>query len=144
MRLFLLPISTRQSLIYCQRITTKEKSYIDRITTKAATTWRNWEKKDKGWQNKVTSYGNKLLQRLPHEEWGLKSIPPLSARRKSDELAGTETVRVEFPPSLIKQHAVMERLMHFGGKEKFVYHTKWMWGSIAGMPVSAPFALIPM
>lgn len=147
MRLYLLPISTRQSLIYCQRINqqlTKETSYIDRITTRAAKKWRTWEKNEKGWQKKVTTYGNKLFQRLPHEEWGLKSIPPLSARPRSDELASKEKISIEFPPSLIKQDAVMESLMYFGGKDKYAYHTKWMWGSVVGMPVSAPFALIPM
>ena len=148
MRLFLLPISTKQSLIYCQRvereIPAKQKKYIDRITTKAATTWRNWEKKEKGWQNKVTSYGNKLFQRLPHQEWGLKSIPPLKAQRRSDELDGTDEVQVEFPPSLLKQPAVIESLKYFGSEDKYAFHTKWMWISIAGMPISAPFALIPM
>lgn len=147
MRLFLLPVSTKQSLIYCQRINQqlpKEQTYIDKITIKATTTWLSWEKHEKGWQKKVTSYGNKLFQRLPYEEWGLKSIPPLSARRKSDELAGKEEVRVEFPKSLLEQDAVLKCLNHFGGQEKYAYHTKWMWASIIGMPISAPFALIPM
>ncbi|MCJ1430370.1 hypothetical protein MMC29_008288 [Sticta canariensis] len=147
MRLFLLPISTKQSLIYCQRINqqlTKEKTYIDKITIKAATTWLGWEKHEKGWQKKLTIYGNKLFQRLPYEEWGLKSIPPLSARRKSDELDGKEKIRIEFPKSLMKQGAVIEQLEYFGGKEKFGFHSKWMWGSILGMPISAPFALIPI
>lgn len=143
MRLFILPISTKQSLIYCQHLT-KEKTYLDRITSKAATTWLGWEKHQKGWQKKITTYGNKLLQRLPFEEWGLKSIPPLSARRKSDELAGKDNIRIEFPTSLMGQGAVIERLKYFGGKEKIAYHTKWMWGSIIGMPISAPFAIIPM
>lgn len=143
MRLFILPISTKQSLIYCQHLI-KEKTYLDRITSKAATTWLGWEKHDTGWQKKITTYGNKLFQRLPFEEWGLKSIPPLSARRKSDELASKENIRIEFPTSLMKQGAVIERLKYFGGKEKIAYHTKWMWGSIIGMPLSAPFAIIPM
>lgn len=147
MRLFLLPISTKQSLIYCQRINQqlkKEKSYLDKITTKAATIWLGWEKHEKGWQKKLTTYGNKLFQRLPYEEWGLKSIPPLSARRKSDELEGKEKIRIDFPQSFVKQDAVMERLEYFGGKQKFAFHSKRMWGSIIGMPIAAPFALIPV
>ena len=147
MRLFLLPISTKQSLIYCQRINQQlkqEKTYIDRITTKASTTWLSWGKKEKGWQKKITTYGNKLFQRLPYEEWGLKSIPPLSARRKTDELTGKGNIQIVFPESLMKPSAVIERLQHYGGKKKFEYHTKWMWASFLGMPFSAPFALIPM
>lgn len=147
MRLFLLPISTKRSLIYCQRIDQQlltEKTYIDRITTKAATTWLGWEKHEKGWQKKITIYGNKLFQRLPFEEWGLKSIPPLNSRRKFDELGDRGKIQIEFPKSLMKEGAVIERLEYFGGKGKIAYHTKWMWGSIIGMPISAPFALIPM
>ncbi len=149
MRLFILPISTSQSLLYCQRINqnlpTKAKAtYIDKLTTKAATTWLSWEKQEKGWQKQVTIYGNKLFHKLPYEEWGLKSIPPLTARWKSDQLSGREAVRVEFPESLIKPAAVIESLRYFGGKEKYAFHSKWMWGSIIGMPISAPFALIPM
>lgn len=147
MRLFLLPISTKQSLIYCQRINQQpkqEKTYLDWITTKATTTWLSWGKKEKGWQKKITTYGNKLFQRLPYEEWGLKSIPPLSARRKTDELTGKGNIQIVFPESLMKPSAVIERLQYYGGKEKFAYHTKWMLASFLGMPISAPFALIPM
>ncbi|KAK4697058.1 hypothetical protein P7C71_g962, partial [Lecanoromycetidae sp. Uapishka_2] len=111
MRLFLLPISTRQSLIYCQRLNqqlTTQTTTIDKITSKAAATWVNWEKRDSGWQKKVTTYGNKLFQRLPYEEWGLKSIPPLSARRKREEVDGIEDVRLEYPEAFIEPQTVQD------------------------------------
>lgn len=147
MRLYLLPISTKQSLIYCQRINrqlSNQQSFLDKITRKASTTWLGWEKADKGWKKKVTTYGNKLFQRLPHEEWGLKSIPPLSARRKAEELEGKEKVQVEYPKSSIEPDAVERALKTFGAKERQAFHLKWLYGSIIGMPISAPFALIPM
>lgn len=147
MRLFLLPISTRQSLIYCQRLNqqlTTQTSYIDKVTTKAATTWVNWEKKESGWQKKVTTYGNKLFQRLPYEEWGLKSIPPLSARRRQDEIDGTEEVQLEYPEALLEPQIVQDTLQMYASKAKQAYHMKWLWGSIIGMPISAPMALIPV
>ncbi|MCJ1454061.1 hypothetical protein MMC28_004411 [Mycoblastus sanguinarius] len=144
MRLFLLPISTRQSLIYCQRLNlqlSKETTYLDRIATKASTTWINWERKESGWQKKVTSYGNELFKRLPYEEWGLKSIPPLSARRRKEEIEGKEEVRIEFPDSLVEADRVQNALQRFGSKEKQGFHSKWMWGSILGMPITAPVML---
>ena len=147
MRLFLLPISTRQSLIYCQRLNQQlatKTSYIDKVTTKASTTWLSWERKDSGWQKKVTEYGNKLLQRLPYEEWGLKSIPPLSARRRSDEIEGREEVHLEFPELLIEPGRVHNALRMYGSDDKQAFHSKWMWGSILGMPISAPVALVPV
>ena len=148
MRLFLLPISTRQSLIYCQRLNQqlaqKSPNYLDKITTKATTTWLGWEKKGEGWQKKVTSYGNTLFQRLPHEEYGLKSIPPLSERRKTEEIEGVEEVQVEYPQGLIEEGRVQEALRKLGSKEKQAFHRKWLIGSLIGMPISAPVALLPV
>ena len=147
MRLFLLPISTRRSLIYCQRVNqqlSNETTYIDKITNKASTTWLKWEKYEKGWQKKVTSYGNKLLERIPYQEWGLKSVPPLSARRRAEELEEKDEVLVRYPGKLYSQDSALEVLRQYGGKERQAIHTKWMWGSIIGMPISAPVALLPV
>ena len=146
MRLFLLPISTRQSLIYCQRLNqqlSNEITYIDKATNKASSIWLKWEKYEKGWQKKVTSYGNKLFERIPYQEWGLKSIPPLSQRRK-EELEGKEETVIQYPGNLYNQESVLKVLQKYGGKERQAFHTKWLWGSIIGMPISAPVALIPV
>ena len=147
MRLFLLPISTRQSLIYCQRLNhqlSEQVTLLDKAVTKGANLWLKWEKKESGWQKKVTIYGNKLFQRLPYAEWGLKSIPPLSAKRKRDEIEGKEEVRIEYPEAFIESPEVHDALQTLGCKEKQRFHTKWFWGSIIGMPISAPVALLPV
>ncbi|KAL8952592.1 MAG: hypothetical protein Q9222_001507 [Ikaeria aurantiellina] len=147
MRLFLLPISSRQSLIYCQRLNrqlTSKTTYVDKVTTRASDTWLKWEKAEKGWQKKVTACGNKLFERIPHEEWGLKSIPPLSRRRQDDELKDRKEVEVTFPSSMLNEDAVKVALKEFGGDARQGFHSKWMWWSIIGMPISAPVALIPI
>ena len=193
MRLFLLPISTRRSLLYCQRLalqpsSSQKTTYADRITKKATTTWLEWEKKESGWQKKVTEYGNKLFQRLPYQEYGLKSIPPLStkqrealksrgSRRRDERTAigagrkggdsgavekketadGQGTARdamvetgqegdvsVEFPTGLIQEEQVWKEVRRLGSDEVQGFHTKWLLGSLLGMPISAPFALVPM
>ncbi|KAL8669669.1 MAG: hypothetical protein Q9168_005753 [Polycauliona sp. 1 TL-2023] len=151
MRLFLLPISTRRTLIYCQRLNTQlssETTYIDKITTRASNTWLKWEKAEKGWrtgwQKKVTQYGNKLFETIPHEEWGLKAIPPLSKRRKDEELVGKKQVEVVYPSSVITEDRVKQALQDFAGEQRQGVHTKWMWGSIIGMPFTIPAALVPM
>ncbi|KAL9597562.1 MAG: hypothetical protein Q9219_005064 [cf. Caloplaca sp. 3 TL-2023] len=147
MRLFLLPISTKRSLLYCQRLNkqiTSETTYADKLTTRASNIWLKWEKAEKGWQKRVAEYGNKLFARIPHEEWALKSIPPLSRRRKDEELKGRKEVTVVFPASVIGEDRVKEALKGYAGDERQGFHTKWMWGSIAGMPVVAPIALIPV
>lgn len=146
MRLFLLPISTRRTLIYCERLhvlTQKDSGLLDKATTKSAALWASWEKKESGWQKKVVDYGNKALKRIPYEEWGLKSIPPLSARRKSDELSGKEKVEVHFPSSMIPEDKVMDVLRTLGTERQQLHRSRIIW-SIVGMPIVAPFALVPM
>ncbi|KAL8807151.1 MAG: hypothetical protein Q9182_000833 [Xanthomendoza sp. 2 TL-2023] len=135
MRLFLLPISTRRSLIYCQRLNNQlssETTYVDKLTTRASNTWLNWEKAKKGWQKSVTQYGNKLFERIPHEEWGLKSIPPLSQRRKHDELKRGKEVEVVYPASAIDEENVKSALKAFAGDERQAFHRKWMWWTRSG------------
>lgn len=174
MRLFVLPVSTRQALLYCQRRVPRpdasvKPSLSDRVTQRASQTWLNWEKKDSGWQKRVTDYGNKLFQRLPYQEYGLKSLPPLTAtesehwrqleskHKGSGDTAGHElkergakqtdketTVSVEFPAGLIDESRVLDELNHLGSNDTQAFHRKWFVGSLLGMPLSAPFALIPM
>ncbi|KAL8816398.1 MAG: hypothetical protein Q9223_004585 [Gallowayella weberi] len=147
MRLFLLPISTRRYLIYCQRLNNQlssETTYVDKLTTRASNTWLKWEKAEKGWQKSVTLYGNKLFERIPHEEWGLKSIPPLSQRRKDEELKGKKEVEVVYPASVIGEENVKSALKAFAGDERQAFHRKWMWWSIVGMPISAPVSILPV
>ena len=146
MRIFLLPISTTRTFIYCQRLNqqiSKEQTYIDKLTTRASNLWVKWEKYDKGWQKKVTEYGDKIFQRIPYEEWGLKSIPPLSASRKAAKLETMEKADVTFPPSLIKPQS-LEEVLRTLATERQALHTKRMRWSIVGMPITAPVALIPM
>ncbi|KAI9761632.1 MAG: hypothetical protein M1835_008144 [Candelina submexicana] len=146
MRLFLLPISTRRTLIYCQRLNqqlSSELTYADKITSRAAATWVKWEKGNMKWQQTVTHYGNKAFKRIPFEEWGLKSIPPLSARKEAEELQGNGKVEVIFPGQFVEENRVGDVLRRIGTERKGL-HTKWMWWSIVGMPCMAPVALIPI
>lgn len=149
MRLYLLPISTRRTLIYCQRL--NEASHLqpgiagwpDKLTQKAATKWAEWEKKEKGWQRKLTDYGNKALQNIPYEEWGLKSIPPLSAKRKQDALEGKGTVDVVFPDIVIRRSEVLSTLQTLA-TERMAFHRSRLIYSIIGMPITIPVMIIPV
>lgn len=147
MRLYLLPISTRRTLLYCQRLNvsvSKEPSILDRGTTRAANLWAKWETKESGWQKKVVVWGNNALKRIPFEEWGLKSIPPLSARRKLEELeAGQATVEVSFPSIIIPKGEVAEVLRKLGTEREALHKSRMIY-CIVGMPITAPVALVPM
>jgi hypothetical protein len=91
----------------------------------------------------VVDYGNQALKRIPYEEWGLKSIPPLSARRKEEEITGSELVEVAFPKSVIPEERVHDVLRALGTERQGLHRKRMLW-SFVGMPISAPFALVPM
>ncbi|CAZ80165.1 unnamed protein product [Tuber melanosporum] len=145
MRLFLIPISTRRTLVYAQRlnkITLAEPSYADKASAKAANVWLQWETGKAGWQRWITDAGNKLFNRIHHEEWSLKSIPPLSARRK-DRGADKQKIEVLYPPSVIKEKNVSPILQRLATERNRIHRTRMIW-SIVGMPIVAPFAIVPV
>lgn len=149
MRIFLLPISTRRTLLYAHRLNAAtgsqqaKQSLLERIQSKAAKTWAGWEQKQSGWQKTVVSYGNEALKRIPYEEWALKSVPPLSTKRKDDELRGDDKVEVIYPRKLVSPDKVTE-VLHALSTEREALHRRRLIWCFVGMPISAPFALVPM
>lgn len=116
---------------------------MDKIQTKAAQTWAGWEKKESGWQNTIVKYGNQALRKIPYEEWGLKSVPPLSTKRADDELKGSDKVEVLYPPSLISQSNINNMLQKLSTEREGLHRKRLIW-CLIGMPISAPFAAVPM
>lgn len=116
---------------------------MDKGTTKAANLWAGWEKKESGWQRKVVDYGNQALKRIPYEEWGLKSIPPLSSRRKTEESGVVDVVEVSYPETLIPKESVLNVLKTLATERQGLHKQRLIW-SVVGMPLVAPFALVPV
>ncbi|KAI1757368.1 mitochondrial K+-H+ exchange-related-domain-containing protein [Xylaria castorea] len=146
MRLFLLPISTRRTLLYCQKLQalpSENQPLVEKITLRAAKLWAGWEKKEGGWQKSVVKYGNRALRRIPYEEWGLKSVPTLSARRRQEEVIGKEQHHVIFPASIISTTRAPEILQTLATEREGLHRSRMIW-CFVGMPISAPFALIPI
>ena len=148
MRLFLLPISTRQTLIYCERVQQQlapgQKPPIsERILSKASETWAQWERAEKGWQKRLTIEGNRLLRRIPYAEWGLKSIPPATKKRLEDVDNGKIKFECLYPGSFMSRGKVPEILKALATDRQGL-HRKRMWNSLLWMPITIPFAAIPM
>lgn len=116
---------------------------MDKGITKAANLWAGWEKKESGWQKQVVVYGNKALKRIPYEEWGLKSLPPLTEKRKEEALAENKKVEISYPPSLIPEGKVYEILGKLGTERENLHKSRILYCFI-GMPLVAPFAIVPM
>jgi hypothetical protein len=148
MRLYLLPLSTRRTLLYAERlhVTTKpqeQQGYADKAVALAAKTWASWEKKEKGWQRKVVDYGNHALRRVPYEEWGLKSVPPLSTRRRAEELEGNEKVELVFPRTIIPVHKASS-ILNTLATERQALHRKRLITCVMCMPLTIPVGLLPV
>ncbi|GFG07349.1 uncharacterized protein C23H3.12c [Aspergillus udagawae] len=146
MRLFVVPISTRRALIYSRPLSrdiAKELSVLDCVTNKAAETWAKWEEADKGWKKHLVTWGNKVQQRIPFEEWGLKSIPSLKAQRRLDKSSETKKVDVLFPGNAIKADKLRSILRKIA-TERQDLHRRKMWWSLIAAPFTAPVALIPV
>lgn len=149
MRLFLLPISTRRSLIYCEKLhekAPKDRSIFDKVSIKANETWAAWEKDEKAvgnWKKKVTFYGNQALKRIPYEEWGLKTLPALTDRRKQDIIDGKAKHEILFPGRYLKQERVTEILSKLAQERQGMHRSKLIW-SVVIMPFTAPFMLVPV
>jgi hypothetical protein len=149
MRLFLLPISTRRTLIYCERLQPnlapgQKPPILDRLLSKTSETWTKWESAEKGWQKKVTTYGNQLFRRIPFEEWGLKTLPPLTKTREKEMIeTGRLRFDVLFPEKFLKESRVLGMLDKLA-KERQGLHKAKLWQSVALMPVTIPFALVPV
>lgn len=146
MRLFLIPISTRRALVYSRPLAkdlSKELSFVDRISNKAAETWAKWEEADQGWKKQLISWGNRVQQRIPYEEWALKSIPSLAAQRRLHKGHDEQTVDVLFPGNVIETDKVTSILRQLATERQDLDRRR-MWWSILACPVTAPIGLIPL
>ncbi|GAM88527.1 hypothetical protein ANO11243_065600 [Dothideomycetidae sp. 11243] len=142
MRIFLLPISTRRTLLYCSKSSLSPSatpSIQDRIVARANTIWADWEREPSGWKKTLTTYGNRAFSRIPYQEWGLKTLPALHA----DSHKQMSSTGVEFPSSLLPQSQVQPTLHRLAHERQTLHRTR-MWWSIAGLPLALPFGLIPI
>ncbi|CAI7668076.1 hypothetical protein PCG10_000410 [Penicillium crustosum] len=146
MRLFLIPISTKRALIYARPLNkdlAKELSYLDRITTKAAETWAKWEEADKGWKMHLVRWGNRVQQRIPYEEWALKSIPSLKTQLRINGDHGKTKVDVLFPGNAMRLERIQQVVRMIATERQEIHRKRMMWSLIAA-PITAPFGLIPV
>lgn len=146
MRLFLLPLTTRQALVFCQRAAKPpgaETSYAEKIQKKVVETWAKWETAQSGWKKQVVTYGNRGLQRIPYQEWSLKSFPPSNPKLQAEQLAEGKKFDVIYPGNIMRSEDVPKVLARLARERKQLHWNRFI-GSMVAMPFTVPFALIPM
>ncbi|KAJ6143597.1 Protein of unknown function DUF2343 [Penicillium samsonianum] len=146
MRLFLIPISTKRVLVYARPLNkdlAKELSILDRITTKAAETWAKWEEADKGWKMHLVRWGNRVQQRIPFEEWALKSIPSFKTQQRINGDHGKGKIDVLFPGNAVRLEQIQNVLRTVATERQELHRKRMMWSLIAA-PITAPFGLVPV
>lgn len=140
MRIFLLPISTRRTLLYCEKLPpSATPSLSERLTGKAAAAWASWEQKPSGWQRRVTTYGNSVLRRIPFEEWSLKTLPALSTT--TQPLA--KPTKILYPSNFLSADRVGPVLKSIA-TERAALHKQRLIYCVIGMPIVLPVGLIPV
>jgi hypothetical protein len=146
MRLFLLPISTRRALIYCQRLSQEPSAklgLVQKSINKVPQTWAKWETAESGWKKALTEYGNRGLQRIPYQEWGLKSFPPLNDQIQAEELSDNKKFDVVFPANIVQREDVPKIMRRLASERKQLHWKRFIW-SLIGIPFTIPFGLIPV
>lgn len=146
MRLFLLPISTRRALIYCHRVQEKpvaDLSLVQKTINKVPQTWAKWETAEAGWKKALTKYGNQGLQRIPYQEWGLKSFPALTDSIQAEELSNNKKFDVVYPANVIQVGDVTKIMRRLASERKQLHWKRFIW-SLIGLPFTIPFGLVPV
>jgi hypothetical protein len=121
---------------------------LDQITARAASTWTEWEQAKVStfdWKRRTTTLGNTLLRRIPYQEWGLKSFPPLTAKlqKKYEDENSSGTIHVLFPPKAFSEADLIPLLKTLATERQSLHRTR-MFGSAIGAPLTLPFAAIPV
>lgn len=184
MRFVVVPLSSKSVFVFCQHriappiliksaaasrtaIPTRSTPRLDdRIVAKAQATWQSWEASNSKMKQRIVKWANLALEKIPFEEYSLKSIPPLGrVLRKVEDSSddnksstGKEVhikvgsqpsdssvvpVQVLFPGNVISKSqsaAVLKNLAENG----VVMHWKYMWISLVVSPLTLPLALLPV
>ncbi|QIX00732.1 hypothetical protein AMS68_006249 [Peltaster fructicola] len=151
MRIFLLPITTRQSraIVYCERLHQTvapgtKPPIAERIVNKATTTWNSWEKAEKGWQKRLVDFTNTtIFKRIPYQERALQSFPALNARTIKAINDKQLQFRCLYPGAFVKGDKVVDVLGQLA-KERQAFHWQRLVYCLIGMPISAPFMIVPV
>lgn len=134
-------------------------SLIKKMTDTGTKQWNKLANSAQGsWKLKIYNTGERMMDKIPFEEWALKSIDPphihnkiLSSESRNHN-TGTElkeaqktsqVIELLYPGSLCVERELMNGLRH-SMAESEPYHRKWMKLNIFLSPLTLPCAIVPL
>ncbi|GAC95498.1 hypothetical protein PHSY_003074 [Pseudozyma hubeiensis SY62] len=131
------------------------------MLNKASAFWMDLGRTDQtstfDWKRRTYVTGEKLMDRIEYQEWALKGIDPAMGphliRREPkvpDGEASTpggipklDHVPLLYPPSLLEPQRLLKSLKNLTD-HRTPHHYRRFWYCVVGMPITIPFALVPV
>ncbi|CAG8727782.1 17989_t:CDS:2 [Cetraspora pellucida] len=158
MRIFAIPILRNHFTYFCHG-KPKRGTYLSKITDFAAKKWDQLYHAEKtSWKGKLYTTGQRLLDKIDHQEYFLKSIPLKEEVEKN--LSSKEDVNVKNniqlsekegkyaaekkknDDNVVKPEQILTTLEQMLG-QRLPYHRKYMIYSALCVPLTSTFTLIP-
>lgn len=158
----MLPLGRGQSLLYGQQSIlpkVRSKPRIDeKILDRATKTWQGFESSNTGWKKQLVKWSNKALERIPYEEWSLRTIPATDMYKRTVKESFQPKLGAHIAPEKIEDFGSVEpvKLVHVGDSTEAIatvkklasqgleHHRKLMWRTLIGIPFTIPFAIVPI
>lgn len=161
MRIFYLPISGTRQLIYCQKLDTPlvhaKPQLDDRLAVRLSHAFDRFAQSPTKWKRTVTYWVDKLLDTVPFEEAGLKTVPPRHNRMRQladgTHISEREAIRTGKVRELMPVPLIYPSRLDFGAVQETIRadaltalktHRKQMVWCVAGLPLTLPLALNPV
>ncbi|CAG8565791.1 8540_t:CDS:2 [Diversispora eburnea] len=150
MKLFALPIIRSKVAYYCYSIPNKQ-TRLSKATRYATKKWDNLSQAESSsWKYKIYVNGQKLLDRMDHQEYFLKGVPlkeELKVENESKveekEDTASEVIPLFYPSNIIKSEKIIMKLEELL-ENRLPYHRKYMIYSGMCLPLSATFTIVPI
>ncbi|MBW0487749.1 hypothetical protein O181_027464 [Austropuccinia psidii MF-1] len=171
-RLIALPLSRQPKALtyfYAQRLSITNQhhrfsdsnrslfSLLKKVTDLGAKTWLKLSDSPPGsWKARIHNAGEGFMDKIPYEEWALKTIDPAvipstinllhqhsDSVDSSVEKSGSKPIELLYPPSLCSGKELLNGL-EISMAERAPYHRKWMKLNFFLSPLTMPFVIVPL
>ncbi|KAI8866720.1 hypothetical protein GQ42DRAFT_150515 [Ramicandelaber brevisporus] len=143
MRVFVLPVYRNYWALYSHS-SSRSTSRLSRWVAKASGKWESLkEAPPASWKHRIYSGGTKLMDKMDHREYFLKSVPA-----KAEAFPAIDSVTILYPSADVTgshvSHGNSDGNRINIGRRRIPYHTRWMWLSLLCLPLSATFSVVPV